>query len=221
MYALGMLSDKQTIQENELERLFTDFDIQIYDLENTDLASIQGILLQKNEHVRIEKLFQWLIKLQEMPSKPIWILMDEPLGEEKIVYLKLGVTGFLLASDSFDEIAMTIKNGIRCMTIEKEQGFYLDSSSLTVRFGRKKIILTKLEYALLDCLYTSNNKVRTYEEIAEYLWDKEEIAPKYRVANLVFHIRKKIQMVDDEYADIIKTVRSKGYRLNIPEELLK
>ncbi|ALS01717.1 hypothetical protein ATZ33_10135 [Enterococcus silesiacus] len=221
MYALGILSDKQRIQENEQERLFTDFDIKIYELENADLASLQGILLQKNEHVQIEKLFQWLIKLREISSKPIWILTDEPLGEEKIVYLKLGVNGFLLESDSFDEIALTIKNGLRCMTTEKEDGFCLDPSSLTVRFGSKKIILTKLEFSLLDCLYTSENKVRTYEEIAEYLWDKEELAPKYRVANLVFHIRKKIQMIDDNYADVIKTIRSKGYKLNLPEELIK
>lgn len=221
MYALGLLSDKQTIKGIEQERLFTDFDIKIYDLENVDAASLQGIILQKNRHVQIEKLFQWLIKFRETRVKPIWILTDEPLGEEKLVYLKLGVTGFLLESDSFDEIAWTIKNGLGCMAVEKEQRFCLDPSSYTVRIANKKVILTKLEYSLFDYLYSSDNKVRTYEEIANYLWDADELAPKYRVANLVFHIRQKMKRVDSHYADTIKTIRSKGYRLNVPEEIMK
>lgn len=218
MYALGVLSANQTIPESEKKRLFTDFDISIYDLENVDIDSLQGIILQKNEQIQIEKLFQWLIKVRESPLKPIWILTNEPLGEEKIIYLKLGVTGFLLESDTFDEIAWTIKNGLLCMAVEKERGFCLDPSSFTVLISDTKLVLTKLEYMLLDYLYTSGDIVRTYEEIAHYLWEKETVPPKYRVANLIFHIRQKIKTIDIKYADVIKTVRSKGYRLNLPDE---
>ncbi|EOL49309.1 winged helix-turn-helix domain-containing protein [Enterococcus caccae] len=221
MYALGILSDKQTIQKNEQERLFTDFDIQIYDLENVDLTTLQGIVLHKNEHIQIEKLFQWLIKFRENPIKPIWILTDEPLGKEKVIYLKLGVIGFLLESDSFDEIAWTIKNGLSCMTIGQNHSFCLEPSSLAVQIANKKITLTRLEYSLLDYLYASENKVRTYEEIAKYLWSKEKLVPKYRVANLVFHIRQKIKMVHPKYVDMIKTVHSKGYSLNLSEQTNK
>lgn len=226
MYAIGVLSDKQIIQEKEQERFATEFDITVEDLEQVELASLQGIVLPKNEHVQIEKLFQWLIKVRESTLKPIWILTSKPLGDEKIIYLKLGVTGFLLETDSFEEIAWTIKNGLLSMCkdeteVDKDHIFCLDPSSFTASIAGKKLMLTKLEYMLLDYLYTSVNTVRTYEEIANYLWKKKESAPKYRVANLIFHIRQKIEGIDKKYANMIKTVRSKGYILSLPEELIE
>ncbi|OJG84746.1 hypothetical protein RV15_GL002891 [Enterococcus silesiacus] len=216
----------QVIREKEQERFLTDFDITVHDLENTDLAALQGIILPKNEYIQIEKLFQWLIKVRENTLKPIWILTSEPLGDEKIIYLKLGVTGFLLETDSFEEIAWTIKNGMLSMSKEdtaadKNHIFRMDPSSFTALIAGKKMMLTKLEYMLLDYLYASENSVRTYEEIANYLWKQKESAPKYRVANLIFHIRQKIEMIDVKYADMIKTVRSKGYILTLPEEFIE
>ncbi|MEI5991620.1 hypothetical protein A5881_003157 [Enterococcus termitis] len=226
MYAIGVLSDKQMIHKKEQERFLTDFDITVHDLEKVKLTSLHGIVLPKNEHVQIEKLFQWLIKVRESTLKPIWILASEPLGEEKLIYLKLGVTGFLVETDSFEEIAWTIKNGLLSMGKEeteadKNHNFCLDPSSFTAVIAGKKMMLTKLEYMLLDYLYTSINTVRTYEEIANYLWKKKESAPKYRVANLIFHIRQKIEIIDKKYANMIKTVRSKGYILTLPEEFIE
>lgn len=222
MYAIGVLSDKQFQLVNEQEKLFSQFDITTYDLEKNELTDMQGIILRKNNNIQIEKLFQWLIKIREHSLKPIWILTSEPLGNEKLIYLKLGVTGFLLESDPFEEIAWTIKNSLTTLktekTIENQQSFQLDSSSFTVLIDGKKISLTKLEFMLLDYLYISENKVRTYEEIAGYLWGDKEKAPKYRVANLIFHIRKKLDITGINYANIVKTIRSKGYMLILSEE---
>lgn len=216
MYKLGVLSAKQTIQQKH----FTDFEIVIYDLEKVDIASLQGLVLPRNKRVQIEQVFQWLIRLQEYPLKPIWILTDKPLGEEKMIYLKLGVTGFLLESSPFEEIAWTIKNGLQCMSKEKEHVFFLDSSNLTAQINGKRIVLTKLEYMLLNYLNVFEHKICTYEEIADYLW-KKKLTPNYRIANLIFHIRKKLEFVDDKNVDIIKTIRSKGYQLNLSKESIK
>ena len=77
-----------------------------------------------------------------------------------------------------------------------------------------EISLTRLEYQLMNLLYENPSKGITYEEIYEEVWQTPYKDNKYRVANLVFHLREKLEKAGGK-PSIIRTVRSRGYMLDI------
>ena len=53
-----------------------------------------------------------------------------------------------------------------------------------------------------------------YEELYKNVWKDTANERKYRVANVIFHLRKKIEQ-DVNKPQYIKTIRSKGYMLTV------
>ncbi|MDN3193933.1 winged helix-turn-helix domain-containing protein, partial [Enterococcus faecalis] len=63
-------------------------------------------------------------------------------------------------------------------------------------------------------LFKHAGQTITYEELYKNVWKDTANERKYRVANVIFHLRKKIEQ-DVNKPQYIKTIRSKGYMLTV------
>lgn len=90
---------------------------------------------------------------------------------------------------------------------ERKRLKLIHSNSSVLLNGKQEVSLTKLEFKTIELLSNHIGKVLTYEDIYENIWDKVSEDKQYRVTNIIYHLRRKLE---DDY---IKTVRSKGYML--------
>lgn len=101
---------------------------------------------------------------------------------------------------------------------ETKSGFQLNDQNHSIQIPEKEEVnLTHLEYKLLALLFTQVNQAFTYEDIHTKVWTIEKKTEfsekKYRIANMVFHIRKKLKRHGIN-PNVLRTVRSIGYLLD-------
>lgn len=72
----------------------------------------------------------------------------------------------------------------------------------------EEVPLTRKEYELLHTLLSNQDKVITYEQLYENLWNEDYLGDKNSVLCQISRLRKKLFN-----ADIIQSVRDVGYRL--------
>ena len=102
----------------------------------------------------------------------------------------------------------TNKRGIQC----KHLKFYADEMKLIN--NEEKIILSKNEYKLLNCLINNPLQVVTKEQLLESLWDKDGIfVDENTVAVNIRRLREKIEPIPSDPM-FIKNIRGVGYRWN-------
>jgi DNA-binding response OmpR family regulator len=191
--------------------------------EEKDVNDLDALLICKSQAFGIKEICEWVIKLNKLV--PIWVFTSEELLEEKNVYLQLGVCGVFNGSYTNEEISLSISNSLNIMKspIQKKQRpkqpFQLDPSKLSLTVEDESISLTRLEYFLIEVLYERKNEVCTYEELASTLFgqsfDPGDDAGQYRVTNIVCKIRAKLTKANQGKQELIKTIRSRGYMLNV------
>lgn len=81
----------------------------------------------------------------------------------------------------------------------------------------QEVSLTKLEFQTISFLQENIGKAMSYEEIYQAVWQEKHTGSplenrQYRISNLIFHLRKKME-INNVHPNYIKTVRSKGYML--------
>ncbi|MTD41892.1 hypothetical protein GIX45_25385 [Erwinia sp. CPCC 100877] len=192
-------------------------------LEEKDVNGLDALLICKSQAFGIKEICEWVIKLNKLV--PIWVVTSEKQMEEKSVYLQLGVCGAFYGNYTKEEISLSISNSLNIMKapVEKKQrpkqSFLLDPSKLSLTINDESISLTRLEYFLIEVLYERKNEVCTYEELASVLFGKSfeegDETGQYRVTNIVCKIRAKLIKASQGKQDLIKTIRSRGYMLNL------
>ncbi|MGX7264220.1 winged helix-turn-helix domain-containing protein [Enterococcus crotali] len=171
----------------------------------------------------------WLMELKKYTDAPIFLLSKENESHSNIVYLQLGIKAcFPIAMDP-EELYFTLTNLLSYEfdqnnsllanpdEVAQEETLELIPRNLSVSIpGKDEISLTKREYQVLELLYDSPGKTISYEEFSEKLFISRQDGNKknYRVANLIFNLRNKIE-TSTTNPTFIKTVRSKGYMLNL------
>ena len=84
-------------------------------------------------------------------------------------------------------------------------------SSKAVHIGRKEIVLTPKEYAILECLMKNKNMVMSREQILVKCWGYDYEGEARAVDTHIKRLREKL----GEYAGYIKTVIKAGYKLEV------
>jgi DNA-binding response OmpR family regulator len=94
-------------------------------------------------------------------------------------------------------------------------GFFMDFSSLTVRYKDEILDLTDIEFLLLEVLLRSAGSVVNREDLVRRVFDRP-FHPLDRGLDMqVSRLRRKLERVD-ELRGKIKTVRSAGYLMVLP-----
>lgn len=192
------------------------------------LNFIDGIVIHRSEEEDQNKLLELLLSIKRQKYFPIWI--REENGDQLIrrLAIELGALSSFDATSSSDEIVRVIENTFHLIyqnslkvSGENENGteITLNESNLSIMMpNNTEIRLTQLEYKLVSLLANNINQTFVYEDIYKHVWPVDNELntghKKYRIANLVFHIRTKLKQ-HKVNSNVLQTVRSVGYRLNI------
>ncbi|EOL49874.1 helix-turn-helix domain-containing protein [Enterococcus caccae] len=196
--------------------------------EKSQIASLDGLVINLEQSSDYVKAFQWLIHLQEECSLFIWILCSEQNSELIRLYPHLSknsVIELVSYDQGIENLGTIIKNAINYKNHllyqmgpkKEEHDHFLDASKLCLVVHETRITLTRKEFKIIELLYQNIEDVVTYHEINEVIYGNSTGEPieKYRVANFIFHIRNKLK--EQTYFEI-EIVRTKGYILTCPKK---
>lgn len=173
----------------------------------------------------------WLMELKKNVNVPIYLLTALDESRSNIVYLQLGAQACFPTTMEAEELYYTLTNLLthnlnasshlpkKTSAVSKGKEIELIPRNLSVLIdGQTEVSLTKKEFSTLEILCNSPGRTISYDELKEKLWNSEgNVEDKnYRVANLIFHLRSKIE-ISATNPRIIKTVRSKGYMLDVKQ----
>ena len=148
-------------------------------------------------------------------TTPILFLTAKDATEDKITGLDSGADDYLVKPFSFEELTARIRSLLRrpkqlitdILTLDELK---MDTNAQQTTVAKKEIQLTTREHALLEYLLRNQNKVITREEILDHVWDNFYDS----LSNVVdVHLKNLRKKLPKKYADRIKTIRGKGYRL--------
>ncbi|MGC6769565.1 winged helix-turn-helix domain-containing protein [Enterococcus sp. LJL128] len=192
------------------------------------IDQLDAVIIRENPQEDVSYTCQLLVKIRESSDAFVWVFSSSSPNLMKVVYLQLGAVGVISEDCKADELQLIISNSVSkkkrqgSVTRESRTVFKEDKKKVIVELlarnssvkinGQKEIPLTKLEYKALEFLYKNANTAVTYKEIFESVWKEPFNGKNYRVANLIFHLREKIENETGKIK-LIQTVRSKGYML--------
>ncbi|MGL4695540.1 winged helix-turn-helix domain-containing protein [Enterococcus larvae] len=229
----GIISLSANLAEPYSEELMKhNMNVMPLTMENFEqyIDQLDAVIIRENAEQDVRHTCQLLVKIKESSDAFVWVFSPNTAVSMRIVYLQLGAVGVISDECKADELHLIISNSVQKRKNtkhindesdgerlnEKDQSrslVELNQRNSSVRIdGKKEIPLTKLEYRAIDFFYKNMNNAVTYQEIFEAVWEKEFDNKNYRVANLIFHLREKIEK-DASNPILIQTVRSKGYML--------
>ncbi|MGX7264742.1 winged helix-turn-helix domain-containing protein [Enterococcus crotali] len=223
MYHIGYLKLSEFNTEKYIHSIEKECSVEEIDPNMTaqQLKAMDTIILfGKNDDI-ICQASEKILKIREQSDVLIWIIAQKLNTISKVVFLQLGADGSFEDEESVDIFRLTIVNALKRIkqpekTMKLEEGpnsFFLDRRNQVMQIeGGPSAPLTNLEYRTLQVLIDNLGNTVTYEEIYEAVWHQKYNNEKYRIANIMFHIREKIEK-DTSNPIYIKTVRSRGYLL--------
>ncbi len=159
-----------------------------------------------------------LKRLPDKGSMGVIMLTAKEDIVNKILGLELGADDYITKPFDMRELLARLKSLLRRMQAAGEKqdtdsislgGIVLHLKKRAAFAGNKLLDLTPKEYDLLSLLVSSPDRVYTREQLLDLIWGLEYIGGTRTVDIHVQRLRKKL---GPDYADIIQTVHSIGYK---------
>lgn len=112
----------------------------------------------------------------------------------------------LLFESKMKALCKRIKNGVESTL---HHGLFIDLERYKIYINDEAHTLPRLEFKLVNLLFSQPNKIFSKDEIASQLWNNKDISAKRTIDIHIRNIRKKLG------EDIIKTYRGLGYCLKL------
>jgi two-component system copper resistance phosphate regulon response regulator CusR len=149
-------------------------------------------------------------------TTPILLLTVRATIEDKVIGLDTGADDYLPKPFAFQELLARVRALLRRQsktesTVLQVADLTMDPARRIVSRGGKGIDLTAKEFALLDYLMRSRERVVTRTMIADHVWDDNFEATTNIIDVYVNYLRKKIDAGNEP--KLIHTVRGVGYVL--------
>lgn len=196
---------------------------------------MDALIIEESSVLDLKHTCELILELRRHFKALIWVVSKNQAQTSKLVYLQLGADGVLDEEDEQEVSLLQLTNLLK--RVKGEAPSIINENSLeqikeekvpiqliaanlsVVLKGKVEVALTKLEFEIISYLAEHSGKAITYEEIYKNIWneefgDNESGNKQYRVSNLIFHLRKKLE-VNSAKPEYIKTVRSKGYMLMV------
>ena len=171
---------------------------------------ILDIMLPKRDGIEVCR------NLREVGKRmPILMLTAKDTTEDTITGLETGADDYLGKPFSFDELVARVRSLLRRPPLTSQDVFdwedlVLDTRSQKVTIKDRELNLTLREYGLLEYLLRNRDKVLTRDDLLEHVWDRNHDT----LSNVVdVHMKNLRRKLPKRYAELIKTIRGKGFRL--------
>jgi len=187
---------------------FTDFERFL--LSETPQIIIMDLELDNTDAITVIKE----IKSHLLNTQPFIIICSNKADDFiEISALNSGADEFielpinhLIFESKMKALCKRIKNGIEQNI---QQGFFIDHEQYKIYLGEVAHTLPRLEFKLLNLLFSQPNKIFSKDEIASQIWNNKDISAKRTIDIHIRNIRKELG------EDIIKTYRGLGYCLRL------
>lgn len=152
-------------------------------------------------------------KIREVNSiVPVIFTSARDKDLDKIIGLELGSDDYITKPYSPKELVLRVNNIIKRVYSSKEQKIFYDSyvidmSKRIVLENDKEIILTTLEFDLLQMFLKNKNKQFSRDDILTNIWGNDYFGTERVVDDLVRRLRKKMPKLN------VNTIYGFGYRL--------
>ncbi|EGO2734871.1 winged helix-turn-helix domain-containing protein [Enterococcus faecalis] len=212
-----------SIYKDEIEEYFAESNhYSEKELKNIKPNKEEIYLIYHSNEVENDLKYEVIIALCKNFKVPIFVLSDCLSCSEQIIYLNLGVMGFLTTKFTPANIKTILANNYsffqelnqQTEAIEAPLNFQINSQERSLRIGdSKQVQLTRLEFKFFNSLYHKKGHVVNYEEIAKNIWEKETFEKKdtVRLSIIAKHVREKLREIAGN-SDYIYTMRSIGYK---------
>lgn len=162
---------------------------------------------------------------QDDRTKNIPIIMVTAKGEESdvVVGLQLGADDYITKPFSVKVLMARVKAVFRrdkqaqtpeaSQSLRRFEGITIDLPKHKVTVGNESVVLTAIEFAILEFLSRSPGRVYTRDQILDNVWKDGKFIIDRAVDVHVRGLRKKLK----DGADYVETVRGVGYRFKEDE----
>jgi len=166
--------------------------------------------------------FYWCRKIRQQSKIPIIFISARDSGMDQVMALESGADDYITKPFYYDVAIAKIKSQIRrafgdYATRSEERiveidglKFYPERSE--IEFKNEKLIITKREGILLECLMNKYPKVVGRDLLLEKIWDDLEFVEENTLSVNISRVRKRLQTLGIDNG--IETIRGSGYRLN-------
>jgi DNA-binding response OmpR family regulator len=145
---------------------------------------------------------------------PVLLLTGRDAPEEIVRGLDAGADDYLTKPFSFDVLLARIRARTRKLDQKNNQlrfaDLMLDLGEHKAWRGKRTLILTRTEFALLECLMRSAGRVVTRDRLIETVWSDREVTENNLDVFIRF-LRSKVDMAGAP--KLIQTERGLGYSL--------
>lgn len=237
MYNIGIVREIEQ-QDDTYTNQLNQSAYQLYSLSReevlNEVTEMDALIIEESSSIGLKHTCELILEIRRHCNVLIWIVSKNQTKTNKIVYLQLGADGVLNEDGEleasmlqFTNLLNRVKGGKNTIDVDEDSLKILKRSEAPIKLvdsnlsviveGNIEIGLTRLEFETISYLAAHKGKAITYEEMYKNIWkgdfnDTESANKQYRVSNMIFHIRKKLETSSAKTV-YIKTVRSKGYML--------
>lgn len=196
------------------------------------LSHLDGVVIIEENKEKLSDVCELIMVIKKQSSCFIWVVLSSEKEMDKLVCLQLGADFIFDKESSKMEKELIVKNALQRSGIlaENQQNsdksgtyplknkvsFRLISDNFSVVLNDEvEVLLTKLEFQLLVVLYQKPGMTFSYKEIQRQIYGDDTEDRQYRIANIIYHLRGKLDNAMGSECNYIKTVRSRGYMLDV------
>jgi DNA-binding response OmpR family regulator len=152
----------------------------------------------------------------EKNATPVLMLTAKDSVPDIVQGLDLGADDYMTKPFAFDELvarlrAMKRRKAATADPTLKVGDLVLDPASREVRRGETRLVLTRTEYGLLECLMYRSGKVVARNTLIESVWGVTREIGENTLDVFMHMLRKKVDAKPGE--KLIQTVRGVGYTI--------
>ena len=218
MRKILLIDDDEKLAES-LRAYFARFDLSL-DSETRPLQGIERVQLGTHDLVILDVMlpeidgFEACKRMRRISDIPIIMLTARGEVMDRVVGLELGADDYLPKPFEPRELVARIQNILKraekagTSRIYRVGGFELDTAGKRLTRDGEEIPLTTAEYELLSLFVQNPDRVLSRDEIVHALHGIEADIYSRAVDVLISRLRQKLQR-----ADLIRTVRGRGYQL--------
>ncbi len=161
-----------------------------------------------------------LQELRKESNIPVVILSAKSSDSEKILGLNLGADDYMAKPFNPLEAIARVNSNIRrfyslgtgnqAQDKIQVKDLILDMDACELKKGDVYIVLTSVEYKIMELFMKHPGKVFTKQQIYEYGWGEDFIVADNNIMVCISKLRDKL---DEDPSAYIKTIRGLGYRL--------